>query len=125
MSRTVLVCDDAMFMRTAIAHALASAGYTIVGEAANGREAVEQYKALRPDCVTLDMVMPELGGVDAAREICAFDADARILMCSAVGQDTLISDARKAGARAFLVKPFAPQALIDEVAGLLAAGTAA
>jgi two-component system chemotaxis response regulator CheY len=83
--RTVLICDDAIFMRTMVGDILTQAGFRVVGEAATGVQAVERYKALRPDLVTMDIVMPDLGGIDAVREITQYDPEARVLMCSAMG----------------------------------------
>jgi two-component system chemotaxis response regulator CheY len=119
-SYTVLLCDDALFMRTMLRGIVSGAGYEVIGEAGNGRAAVEMYVTLRPDIVLMDMVMPELGGVDAVREICALDPNARIVMCSAMGQQQIVSDALAAGARAFITKPFTPsrvlEALVEAVA---------
>ena len=84
MSHSVLVCDDAIFMRTMISDILAQAGFEIVGEAETGVQAVDKYKQLKPDLVTMDIVMPDMGGIDAVREITKFDPDAKILMCSAM-----------------------------------------
>ena len=108
MSHTVLVCDDAVFMRTMLSDILQQAGFTIVGEADTGTKAVSKYKELRPDLVTMDIVMPDMGGIDAVREITAFDPGARVVMCSAMGQQALVVDAIQAGAKDFVVKPFQP-----------------
>src|SRR5690348_18062857 len=86
VSHTVLICDDAIFMRTMVGDILQQAGFEIVGEAETGVQAVEKYKQLRPDLVTMDIVMPDMGGIDAVREITKFDANAKVLMCSAMGQ---------------------------------------
>lgn len=106
MSRTVLICDDARFMRTVIGRMLENGGFTIAGEAATGPEALAKYAELKPDLVTMDVVMPEMGGIETARQITGSDPDACIVMCSAMGQDALMADALKAGAAAFVVKPF-------------------
>ena len=119
MSQTVLVCDDAIFMRTMISDILAQAGYEIVGEAETGVQAVEQYKQLKPDLVTMDIVMPDLGGIEAVREIVKFDPAARILMCSAMGQQALVVEAIQAGARDFVVKPFQPSRVLEAVQRVL------
>ena len=84
MAQTVLICDDAIFMRTMVGDILTQAGFDIVGEAETGVQAVEKYQELRPDLVTMDIVMPDMGGIDAVREICRFDPRAKILMCSAM-----------------------------------------
>jgi two-component system chemotaxis response regulator CheY len=119
MSRTVLIVDDAIFMRTMIADILKGAGFDVVGEASSGAEAVEKYKELKPDLVTMDIVMPEMGGIDAVRQIIQFDSDARILMCSAMGQQGLVVEAIQAGARDFVVKPFQPSRVLEAVQRLL------
>ena len=119
MSRTVLVCDDAMFMRTMISEILVQAGYQIVGQAESGSEAVSKYHELKPDLVTMDIVMPEMGGIDAVREIVRTDPHARILMCSAMGQQALVVEAIQAGAKDFVVKPFQPARVIEAVQRLL------
>lgn len=115
MSHTVLVVDDAIFMRTMIADILTQAGFEIVGEAESGAEAVAQYQKLKPDLVTMDIVMPEMGGIDAVRAICKADPDARILMCSAMGQQALVVEAIQAGAKDFVVKPFQPSRVLEAV----------
>lgn len=119
MSHTVLVCDDAIFMRTMISDILTGAGYEVVGEAETGVQAVEKYKQLRPDLVTMDIVMPDMGGIDAVREIIKEDPDARILMCSAMGQQALVVEAIQAGAKDFIVKPFQPSRVLEAVERVL------
>ncbi len=119
MSQTVLVCDDAIFMRTMIGDILSQAGYEIVGEAETGVQAVEKYAELRPDLVTMDIVMPDMGGIDAVREIVQQDPDARILMCSAMGQQALVVEAIQAGAKDFVVKPFQPSRVLEAVQRVL------
>ncbi len=106
MSYSVLVCDDALFMRAMIRQALEQAGYEVAAEAEDGLQAVEQYKQCKPDAVTMDVVMPNMGGIETVREIKLLDPDARILICSAVGRDHLADEALKAGAREYIVKPF-------------------
>ena len=90
MNQTVLVCDDAIFMRTMISDILSQAGFEVVGEAESGLQAVEKYRMLKPDLVTMDIVMPDMGGIEAVREICKNDPEAKILMCSAMGQQALV-----------------------------------
>ena len=119
MSQTVLICDDAIFMRTMIGDILTQAGFRIVGEAENGVQAVERYRELRPDIVTMDIVMPEMGGIDAVREILAEDPSAKVLMCSAMGQQALVIEAIQAGARDFVVKPFQPSRVLEAVQRVL------
>lgn len=116
---SVLICDDAIFMRRMISDILSQAGYRVVGEAANGLQAVEMYGSLRPDLVTMDIVMPDMGGIDAVREIIKVDPEARILMCSAMGQQALVIEAIEAGARDFIVKPFQPGRVLEAVQRVL------
>ena len=118
MSHTVLVCDDAIFMRTMISDILTQAGFEVVGEAESGTQAVEKYHALKPDLVTMDIVMPDMGGIEADREICKTDPDAKILMCSAMGQQALV-EAIQAGAKDFVVKPFQPSRVLEAVQRVL------
>lgn len=119
MSQTVLVCDDAIFMRTMLSDILSSAGFEVVGEAETGAQAVDQYRRLRPDIVTMDIVMPDMGGIDALKAIMAFDPQARCLMCSAMGQQALVVEAIQAGARDFVVKPFQPSRVLEAVQRVL------
>ncbi|HJP84590.1 MAG TPA: response regulator [Gemmatimonadaceae bacterium] len=120
MSSTVLVCDDAVFMRTMVSDILSQAGFTVVGEAENGKQAVEKYKQLKPDLVTMDIIMPEMGGIEAVKQITQSDPGARILMCSAMGQQALVQEALQAGARDFVVKPFQPSRVLEAVQRVLA-----
>ncbi len=106
-------------MRRLLREILEQGGYEVLGEAATGAEAIERYKELRPDFVTLEVVMPDVGGIDAVRAIRAFDADARIVMCTALGQQSLINEARDAGAREFVVKPFQPSRVLEAVQQVL------
>ena len=119
MSSTVLVCDDAVFMRTMVSDILSQAGFTVVGEAENGKQAVEKYQQLKPDLVTMDIIMPEMGGIDAVRAITDFDPQARVLMCSAMGQQALVAEAIQAGAKDFVVKPFQPSRVLEAVQRVL------
>ncbi|MDQ3557540.1 MAG: response regulator [Gemmatimonadota bacterium] len=115
MSQTVLICDDAIFMRTMIGDILKQAGFDVVGEAETGTQAVEKYRELKPDLVTMDIVMPDMGGIDAVREIVREDPGAKVLMCSAMGQQALVVEAIQAGARDFVVKPFQPSRVLEAV----------
>jgi two-component system chemotaxis response regulator CheY len=124
MSIRVLICDDAAFMRAAIGAALVAAGHEVVGEAATGEQAVELFRARRPDLVTMDIVMPGGSGVDAVRRIREIEPGARIVMVTAMGQEALITQAREAGASAFLVKPFTPPTLIAQLERALEAPVA-
>lgn len=111
----ILVADDAAFMRLMIKNMLEEAGHTVVGEAVNGLDAVEKYKQLRPDLVTMDITMPELEGVEALKRIREFDPSAIVIMCSAMGQKPLIIEAIKAGAKDFIVKPLQSTRVIEAV----------
>jgi two-component system chemotaxis response regulator CheY len=115
----VLVCDDAIFMRTMITDILSGAGYEVVGEAETGLQAIERYRELTPDLVTMDIVMPDMGGIDAVREIVKQDPNAKILMCSAMGQQALVVEAIQAGAKDFVVKPFQPSRVLEAVQRVL------
>ncbi len=119
MSHSVLVCDDAIFMRTMISDILSQAGYEVVGEAETGTQAVERFKELNPDLVTMDIVMPDMGGIDAVRAILKIAPSAKILMCSAMGQQALIIEAIQAGAKDFVVKPFQPSRVLEAVQRVL------
>ena len=119
MSQTVLICDDAIFMRTMISDILVQAGFDVVGEAESGVQAVERYRQLKPDLVTMDIVMPDMGGIDAVRDIIREDPQAKILMCSAMGQQALVIEAIQAGARDFVVKPFQPSRVLEAVQRVL------
>lgn len=119
MGHRVLVCDDAIFMRTMISDILSGAGYEVVGEAETGLQAIERYRQLNPDLVTMDIVMPDMGGIDAVREIVKQDPNAKILMCSAMGQQALVVEAIQAGAKDFVVKPFQPSRVLEAVQRVL------
>jgi two-component system chemotaxis response regulator CheY len=106
-------------MRTLLHQILERAGFEVLGEAETGVQAVEKYLQLRPDLVTMDIVMPDMGGIDAVREICKQDPRARILMCSAMGQQSLVAEAMRAGARDFVVKPFQPSRVLEAVQRVL------
>ncbi len=114
MSRTILVVDDAAFMRMMIRDILAKEGYTI-HEAVNGRDAIEKFDEVRPDLVTMDITMPELDGISALKAIREADPKARILIVSAMGQQKMIVEALEAGALDFLVKPFQPTKVLETV----------
>jgi two-component system, chemotaxis family, chemotaxis protein CheY len=120
VNHTVLVCDDAIFMRTMISDILSQAGFDVVGEAESGIQAVTKYRELKPDLVTMDIVMPDMGGIEAVREICKADPEAKILMCSAMGQQALVVEAIQAGAKDFVVKPFQPSRVLEAVQRVLA-----
>ena len=116
----VLVVDDAAFMRKMVSDALSKGGHEVVGEAGNGVEAVAQYQALKPEVTTLDITMPEKDGLAALKEIIALDPSARVVMCSALGQESKVLESIKAGAKDFVVKPFQPERILDAAAKALA-----
>lgn len=113
MAKRVLIVDDAAFMRMMIKDILSKNGYEIAGEAENGQKAVELYKELKPDLVTMDITMPEKDGITAVKEIKQMDASARIIMCSAMGLQMMVMEAIQAGARDFIVKPFQQERVIQ------------
>ena len=121
MSTRVLIVDDALFMRTMLRNIFVESGFEVVGEAGNGNEAVEKFRLLGPDLTTMDIVMPEKSGIEALKQIIALDPRARIVMCSALGQESLIIEALEAGARDFIVKPFKPAKVIEIAQKVLAA----
>jgi two-component system chemotaxis response regulator CheY len=116
----VLVVDDAAFMRKVVSDALTSGGHEVVGEAGNGNEAVQRYQELHPELTTLDITMPEKDGLAALAEIISLDPAARVLMCSALGQESKVIESIKLGAKDFVVKPFQPPRLLEAVSKALA-----
>jgi two-component system chemotaxis response regulator CheY len=111
----VLVVDDAAFMRKMVSDALTGGGHEIVGEAANGAEAVQRFQELRPDVMTLDITMPEKDGLSALREIIAVDPGAKVVMCSALGQESKVLESIKLGAKDFVVKPFQADRVVSAI----------
>lgn len=119
MNPKILIVDDALFMRSMIRDILTSSGrYDVIGEAHNGRDAIEKFQELRPDLITMDIVMPEMDGIQATREILKLNPKMKIVICSALGQEPLVIESIAAGARDFIVKPFTPERvlqIIDQV----------
>ena len=113
MAKTVLITDDAAFMRMMLKDILTKGGYEVVGEAGNGNEAVEKYKELKPDIVTMDITMPECDGIQGLKNIKAVDAKANVIMCSAMGQQGMVLEAIQSGAKDFIVKPFQPDRVLE------------
>jgi two-component system chemotaxis response regulator CheY len=108
----VLIADDASFMRQMIRDIIEPEGFEVVGEASDGIEVVEKFRKLHPDLVMMDIVMPKRSGIDAVKAIKADDPGARVVMCSALGQEALVTEAIQAGAKDFIVKPFKPDAVL-------------
>jgi two-component system chemotaxis response regulator CheY len=106
-------------MRTMLAEIMEQAGFEVAGQASTGAEAVRMYRDLQPDLVTMDIIMPDMGGIDAVREIVREYPDANIVMCSAMGQQSLVIEAIQAGARDFIVKPFQPGRVMEAVQRVL------
>lgn len=119
MSAKILIVDDAAFMRMMIKNILVKEGYEVVGEAENGAQAVEKYKELNPDLVTMDITMPEMDGITAVKEIMKLNAAAKVVMCSAMGQQAMVIDAIQAGAKDFIVKPFQADRVIEAISKVL------
>ncbi|MDP3937034.1 MAG: response regulator [Deltaproteobacteria bacterium] len=115
MALRVLVADDALFMREMIKDILRQGGFDVVGEASNGNEALEKYRQLMPDITTMDIVMPLKSGIEALREIRKEHGDAKVVMISALGQDSLVIEALEAGAKDFIVKPFQAEKVLEVV----------
>ncbi len=121
MGQRILIVDDSAFMRKMLQDIFTEAGHEIAGEAADGKEVVDRYRAVKPDLVTMDIVMPGLTGIDAVKQLMAEDPEARILMVSAMGQGSLVKEAIQAGAKGFVVKPFKPEKVIEEAGRVLGA----
>ncbi|HHO81370.1 MAG TPA: response regulator [Bacillaceae bacterium] len=119
MSKRILIVDDAAFMRMMLKDILKRGGYEVVGEAANGVEAVALYRELRPDLVTMDITMPEMDGISALKEIRTLDTEAKVIMVSAMGQQAMVIEAIQSGARDFIVKPFQAERVVEAVRKVL------
>ena len=115
MAKNILICDDAAFMRMMIKDILTKNGYEVAGEAENGAIAVSKYSELKPDLVLMDITMPEKDGIQALKEIKSSDAGAKVIMCSAMGQQAMVIEAIQSGARDFIVKPFQADRVIEAV----------
>ena len=117
----VMIVDDASFMRRVIRKIIESEGYEVAGEAMDGAEAIEKYESLQPDLVTMDIVMPRCSGINALETIMLRHPEARVVMCSALGQEGLVEESLRAGARDFIVKPFRRQEVLTTLGGVLKA----
>lgn len=115
MAKRILIVDDAAFMRMMIKDILVTGGYEIAGEAVDGADAIEKYKETKPDLTIMDITMPVMDGIEAVKGIKELDKDARIIMCSAMGQQALVIESIQAGARDFVVKPFQPENVLEAV----------
>ncbi|MDR0248448.1 MAG: response regulator [Oscillospiraceae bacterium] len=119
MANRILIVDDAAFMRMMIKEVLTKNGFEVVGEAENGKIALEKYKELAPDLVIMDITMPEVNGIEALKSIKAFNADAKVVMCSAMGQQAMVIEAIQSGAKDFIVKPFQADRVCEAVRKVL------
>lgn len=115
MAKNILVTDDAAFMRLMLKDILIKNGYNVIGEAQNGIEAVDKYKELKPDLVTLDITMPEMDGLTALKHLRETDPNAKVIMCSAMGQQAMVIEAIQNGAKDFIVKPFQPDRVVEAI----------
>ncbi len=115
MAKNILICDDAAFMRMMIKDILTKNGYNVAGEAENGVKALEKYKEVTPDLVLMDITMPEMDGIQALKEIKKADAGAKVIMCSAMGQQAMVIESIQAGAKDFIVKPFQAERVLEAV----------
>jgi two-component system chemotaxis response regulator CheY len=115
----ILIVDDAIFMRKMIGDILRKEGYEVCGEAENGIEAISKYKELNPDLVTMDIIMPDMSGIEAVQEIVKLDSKAKILMVSAMGQQSLVVEAIQKGAKDYVIKPFQPSRVLEAVERVL------
>ena len=115
MANRILVVDDAAFMRMMIKDILTKNGYEVVGEESDGAQAIEKFKESNPDLITMDITMPEMDGITALKEIKKINPSAKVIMCSAMGQQAMVIDAIQAGAKDFIVKPFQADRVIEAI----------
>ena len=121
MAKKILLVDDAAFMRKMIKDTLTKNGYTEVFEAVDGADAVEKFGEIGPDLVVMDITMPNMDGLEALKAIRAKDGSANVVMCSAMGQESMVMDAVRSGAKDFIVKPFKPDRVLNTVTSILGA----
>jgi len=119
MGHKIMLVDDTKFMRMMLANILKPKGYDIVAEAGDGLEAIDKYKEFKPDLVTMDIVMPHMEGIEAVKNIVASDGGAKIIMVTAVGQESKVKEAIEAGAKGYIVKPFQAPQVLEEVQKVL------
>ena len=115
MAKSILICDDAAFMRVMIKDILTKNGYEVAGEAENGLKAVEKYNETKPDLVMMDITMPEMDGIQALKKIKEADPAANIIMCSAMGQQAMVIESIQSGAKDFIVKPLQADRVLEAV----------
>jgi two-component system chemotaxis response regulator CheY len=121
MKNRILIVDDSFYMRTMLKNVLTDAGYEVVGEAANGQQAIELAASTKPDLITLDVILPDNTGLDVLKGIRENDPDVKVVMCSAVGQEVIVNEALESGASAYIVKPFSEEKVLEIVGGALGA----
>lgn len=119
MTKGVLIVDDAVFMRMMLKDILEKNGYVVAGEAQNGLEAIEAYKRLKPDIVTMDITMPEMNGIEALKGIMKTDPQAKVVMCSSMGQESIVMETIQLGAEDFIVKPFNGERVVEAISKAL------
>lgn len=119
MSKKILLVDDAAFMRMMLKDTLTKNGYTDIYEAVDGADAVEKFKEIGPDLVVMDITMPNMDGLEALKAIRALNGNANVVMCSAMGQESMVMDAVRSGAKDFIVKPFKPDRVLKTVNSIL------
>ncbi|WP_420841509.1 response regulator [Desulfosporosinus fructosivorans] len=114
----ILVVDDSIFMRKVVRSVLERGGHQVIGEASNGQDAISQYRDLKPELVIMDITMPVLGGMESLKEILRYAPDAKVLMCSAMGQESMIEECIRYGAKGFIIKPFKADLLLKEITNI-------
>jgi two-component system, chemotaxis family, chemotaxis protein CheY len=119
MKNRILIVDDSFYMRTMLKNMLTDAGYEVVGEAANGQQALEMATATKPDLITLDVILPDNTGLDVLKGIRQEQPDVKVVMCSAVGQEVIVNEALESGATAYIVKPFSEEKVLEIVGSAL------
>lgn len=119
MAKKVLIVDDSAFMRMTLKNILTKSGYEIAGEACTGKEAIEEYEKLKPDFVTMDLIMPDMNGIEALQEIMRSDQKACVMIVSAMGQQALVEEAISKGARDFIIKPFKAPNVLEKIEKIL------
>lgn len=119
MKNRILIVDDSFYMRTMLKNMLTDAGYEVVGEAANGQQALEMAAATKPDLITLDVILPDNTGLDVLKGIRQEQPDVKVVMCSAVGQEIIVNEALESGATAYIVKPFSEEKVLEIVGSAL------